>query len=299
MKAFALLAFAALLSGCQSLQGSPSSAPIHKTASANGATMTYVEQGTGAPVLFVHGAYSDHRIWEPQRETVAARYRFIAIHQRYFGTAPWPDNGSQFSQATHVADLAAFIRELNAGPVHLVGRSYGATIALTTAVLYPQLIRSVFAHEAQIVSLVTDDSVRKAVIADRKGLAAVSATAKAGNAVEATKLFHEYVNDSPGSFDKLAPSVRAMAIDNARTVVLQVSAPPPAPITCAEFGELKMPVALSKGELTRSSFKALVEAQQRCLPRARVVTIPGATHGAPGQNPVAFNEAVLAFLAGN
>src|SRR5438552_17494581 len=53
-----------------------------------GTNIQYIEQGQGAPVVFVHGGVSDHRAWEAQREIVARRYRFIAIDQRYFGAAP-------------------------------------------------------------------------------------------------------------------------------------------------------------------------------------------------------------------
>lgn len=81
----------------------------------NGVDLSYIEQGTGAPVVFVHGAFSDSRFWEPQWEAVAGQYRFIAYDYRYHGTAPWPDDGEHYSAATHAADLAAFIRGLNAG----------------------------------------------------------------------------------------------------------------------------------------------------------------------------------------
>ncbi len=42
--------------------------PTVKHASVNGADLVYLEQGQGAPVVFVHGAFSDHRAWEGQRE---------------------------------------------------------------------------------------------------------------------------------------------------------------------------------------------------------------------------------------
>jgi hypothetical protein len=63
------------------------------------AELFYVDQGAGAPVVFVHGAWMDHRYWEPQREEVAAHYRFIAYTLRYHGTAPWPDDGRHYSTA--------------------------------------------------------------------------------------------------------------------------------------------------------------------------------------------------------
>jgi hypothetical protein len=56
--------------------------------SVNGIELSYVEQGTGTPVVFVHGAVSDLRFWEPQRKVFAKQYRFIAYSYRYHGTEP-------------------------------------------------------------------------------------------------------------------------------------------------------------------------------------------------------------------
>jgi len=89
----------------------------------NGVELAYSEQGAGTPVVFVHGAWMDLRYWEPQRQAVATQYRFVAYSLRYHGTAPWPDAGQHYSHATHAADLAAFIHQMHAGPVHLVGLS--------------------------------------------------------------------------------------------------------------------------------------------------------------------------------
>ena len=95
--------------------------PTTRQARVSGVALNYVEQGQGAPVVFVHGATIDHRAWEGQREAVARCYRYIALTQRYFGTDPWPDAGEQYSLTTHADDLTTFIRNLKAGPVHLVG----------------------------------------------------------------------------------------------------------------------------------------------------------------------------------
>jgi pimeloyl-ACP methyl ester carboxylesterase len=215
-----------------------------------GFDMPYLEQGSGAPVIFVHGAYSDHRIWEPQREATAKSYRFIALDLRYFGTAPWPDDGTHFSQTTHVADVAAFIRELKVGPVHLVGRSYGATTSLAVALQHPELVRSLFLNEPGLASAVTDPADQKIAAEDRKCMVPVRAAAKAGNIAEATKLFFECANGEPGWFDALPPASRAMHLDNARTVPLQLNPPSPIRLTCAQLGEIKVPVEITKGELT-------------------------------------------------
>ena len=62
------------------------SAPLAKEAEVNGVRIQYLEDGSGEPVVFVHGVISDHRAWEPVRDDIARKYRFIALTQRYFGT---------------------------------------------------------------------------------------------------------------------------------------------------------------------------------------------------------------------
>ena len=79
------------------LPSNATSAPLTKVIGVDGVRLTYVEQGSGEPIVLVHGAFSDLRVWEPIREEVAKRYRFIAYTQRYFGTEPWPDDGKNFT----------------------------------------------------------------------------------------------------------------------------------------------------------------------------------------------------------
>jgi pimeloyl-ACP methyl ester carboxylesterase len=75
----------------------------------NGVRLTYVEQGAGEPMVFVHGLVSDLRIWQPIKDEIAKKYRFIAYAQRYFGTGPWNDDGELFSVGTLSNDLVKFI----------------------------------------------------------------------------------------------------------------------------------------------------------------------------------------------
>jgi pimeloyl-ACP methyl ester carboxylesterase len=289
---------ALLFAGLQSVSQGDAGAPVAKQMTVNDVTLPYIEQGQGAPVVFVHGAFSDLRAWEPQREAVARRFRFIAYTQRYFGTDPWPDQGEHYSQVTHTADLAAFIRQLNVGPVYLVGRSYGGTVAVRVALQHPELVRAVFVQEPSIAAAAVADPDAQGILKkERGGMAPAREAAKAGKANEATHLFADWTNGQPGGFDTLPPETRSMHLDNGRTVALHFAAAPPPKLSCADLGQLKRPLAITYGEFTRPFFKILAETAHNCVPGSEFILIPGARHAATAQNPAAFNNALLTFLA--
>ena len=70
----------------------------------------YLDHGAGPPIVLVHASSTDHRIWAPHAQRLGPRVRVLAPTQRYFGTAPWPDDGKNFSIGTHAHDLADFVR---------------------------------------------------------------------------------------------------------------------------------------------------------------------------------------------
>jgi pimeloyl-ACP methyl ester carboxylesterase len=265
----------------------------------NGVDLAYIDQGTGAPVVFVHGAWMDLRYWEPQRQAIATQYRFIAYTLRYHGTPPWPDAGQHYSVATHIADLVDFIRWLHAGPVHLVGLSSGGRLVTLVALQYPDLVRSLTLAEPAMAELLADLPEAKAAREElSQALESIRTAANAGEAVQAAKLFFEWGNNQgAGTFDTQPEAFRQMTLDNARTVRLQLPAPRPPAISCATLGGLKIPTLVVGGEHSRRHSSLGNEVLVQRIPGSRLVVIPKATHLMTHQNPAAFNEALLHFLA--
>lgn len=289
------------LTACQTSQSLKITAPRIGQAEVHGVKLTYVEQGKGIPVVFVHGALSDHRVWEPQREAVAQHYRFISYTQRYFGTDPWPDEGKNFSAMTHAADLAEFVRVLNAGPVHLVSWSYGGLVAMLMALEHPELVRSQVLFEPTIRSLIADLPEAKAAIAEVASVysPAIAAT-KSGDSTQATKLFMEAVfRLPPGGFDTESEVWRNIWLDSARSAPLQVAAPPPPAVTCDRLKATKSPMLVIKGANTYPMWALISESIVSCAPGSRLTIIPNVNHDGPMRNPAAFNSALLDFLKKN
>ena len=264
----------------------------------NGVELSYVDQGVGTPVVFVHGAWMDLRYWEPQREAVAEKYRFVAYTLRYHGTGQWPDDGGHYSTATHLADLTAFIRRLNAGPVHLVGLSMGGRLATLLALEHPNLFLSLTVLEPPLDDLLDDLSEAHSARDEwRKGFEALRRAAQAGDAIQATKLFYDLANDQgPDALDMQPEQCRQMVLDNARTVPLALSARPPV-VSRTTLGRIKAPTLVVSGELSPHSRILIDEIIVTCIPDSRLVVIPAAAHLMSYQNPAAFNSALLDFLA--
>jgi pimeloyl-ACP methyl ester carboxylesterase len=294
----AWLAVACVLIGAASLLTAQTAAPSKpRQLTANGVELTYVDEGKGAPVVFVHGALSDLRFWEPQRQTFTKKYRFIAYTYRYHGTEPWPDDGKNYSGATHAADLAAFLTNLKAGPVHLVGLSYGGLLGAIVAAEHPELFRSLTLAEPGLFSLLTAEEDKPAVEAFNTGVQDVVARMKADDRMGAIKTFYTLVTgEGPEAYDKEPEAGRRMFEENSRTLPLLFAAPLPA-TSCDTLKKITTPTLVVEGARTPIFFRQIDKATVACIAGSTLVKVPDASHPMSADNPPAFNKAVLDFIA--
>lgn len=61
----------------------PSTLKLRATNIGNGITLHYVEEGSGAPVIFVHGSIGDYSYWLDEVDAFGTKYRAIAYSRRY------------------------------------------------------------------------------------------------------------------------------------------------------------------------------------------------------------------------
>jgi pimeloyl-ACP methyl ester carboxylesterase len=265
--------------------------------SVNGANLAYVEQGKGDAVVFVHGAFGDWRNWEGIRPLIAEKYRFVALSLRYHYPNAWTDDGKNYSLAQHVEDVAAFIRALDVGKVHLVGNSMGSRIIGHLALKYPELLRSVVLGDPFIVAP-TSAEAKTAIAAFQKDAAQSSASAKAGDLKQSAILLYNAVLDDADAFRNSSRQTQERTLDNAHTMGPYSRQPPAAPVTCEQFGALPMPVLVIRGERSRAIFRYGSEMLLGCLPKSTsTAVIPGGRHNWFAEEPEAGSKAILDFLA--
>jgi len=268
-----------------------------KAAQVNGYEMAYVERGSGAPLVLVHGSLSDYRSWDPQLASFSANYRTFSPSLRRNYPERWNGSGDDFSIHQHSEDLASFIKWLNVGPVYLVAHSRGGDVVLRLIRTHPQLVRSVvLADPAPLDSLVPKSPVADAAAAKRKDqLTRTLERFQKGDIDGGLEIFID-MNVAPGTWKNAPAATKQVWRDNAWSVKnLVVDAQEP--FTCADARNISVPVLLVTGEKSPSIFGVMLDALQPCLPRQERVTIPNASHGMARTHSQVFNAAVLRFLA--
>ncbi len=103
----------------------------------NNGRLSYEINGSGEPIIFVHGFGLDCTMWQPQVEFFARKYRVVTYDVRGFGESSLPDR-----PYSHAADLKALIDHLGLKSAHIIGLSMGGRIAINFALTYPGMVRS-------------------------------------------------------------------------------------------------------------------------------------------------------------
>ncbi len=263
----------------------------------NETPLAYIEKGEGEPVVFVHGAISDLRIWLNQVESFSESFRAISYSRR----GHWPDQSTddipRYTRNGHAKDLAGFLNALDLGKAHLVGHSFGGAVALLTALQNPELVRSlVLAEPSPFVDLF-DDSETKLVAKQKLGFEEAYLLAKGENPEAAIRQFLKTIVGAD-VLDQLPHVARVSVMDNSPTLAPMLEHYFVSPVvTCEQIRCVTAPTLLISGEFSPTIAVRNNERLHSCLPNSEEVTLHSVSHGLHIENSDGFNDLVLSFLA--
>ncbi|MEO3755372.1 alpha/beta hydrolase [Streptomyces sp. B6B3] len=106
-------------------------------------TGTPTDAPAGPTLLLVHGWGSDGEDWADHLPGLAPWHRVLVPDLPGHGRTP--DRPERCAPRVLAADLAGWLRGLNAGPVVAVGHSLGGQVVAALAVEHPDVVRSVVA----------------------------------------------------------------------------------------------------------------------------------------------------------
>src|SRR5919199_2327201 len=94
-------------------------------------------EGSGPPVLCLHGLFGAGRNWGGGARALADRFEVVLPDLRNHGASPWSD---EVGYPALAADLAALMDELGLGSARIVGHSMGGKAAMVLALTAPQRV---------------------------------------------------------------------------------------------------------------------------------------------------------------
>jgi len=113
-----------------------------------GSRMHYVEDGTGDPVLFLHGQPTWSYLWRSVLPELEGKGRLIAVDLIGYGLSHRPD--IEYEIADHVRYLDAFIERLNLDHLTLVTHDWGSFFGFHYACRHPEHITGLAFMEAML-----------------------------------------------------------------------------------------------------------------------------------------------------
>ncbi|MGB7158391.1 MAG: alpha/beta fold hydrolase [Tepidisphaeraceae bacterium] len=254
--------------------------------SVNGTTLNYQEQGTGRPLVLLHGFPLDARVWREQIAALSGGFRVIAPDLRGFGQSKSND---PFTMESLADDVHALLADIGALPCVLGGLSMGGYVALAYAKKYPT---------------------------DLLGLALIDTKAQ-GDTPEGKEGRQKMIElarsrGARGVAEQMMPKMLASDADTSRpqvkreldqvmndqsplTIEHALAAMRDRPDFTAHLPSIATPTLVIVGEHDAITPPAGAEAMSRAIPKSTYVVVRGAGHMAPMEQPQQVSEALRRF----
>jgi pimeloyl-ACP methyl ester carboxylesterase len=258
---------------------------IVNVARAHGLELAYERVGEGPPLVFVHGAAEDGRIWQPQLAALADEFTVVAWDEPGAGRSS--DVPADFTLADYSNCLAAVIDDLALGPAHVAGLSWGGTLVQELYRNHPRLVATLILVDtyAGWKGSLPEKEVRARVAGVREMLAAPATEFD-------PTLPGLFAGDPPAHFvrllENMAADVRPESLARGISLMTETDQRDLLP-------RIAVPTLLIWGELDVRSPLSVARQFEQAIPDAKLVLISGAGHATNLERPEQFNAAVREF----
>lgn len=254
----------------------------------DGGRLAVERSGSGAPLVLVHGWAMDQRLFQPQREALAADFDVITFDRRGFGHSTAPPDLRRETQ-----DIVSLLDSLGLDRVHLLGMSQGGRVALRFAAEHPERLVSLALQGPVIDGYAVDEPA-----AERIPVAEYAALVKAG---DLDTFRRRWLNHPMMSLENAPEASRSLA----RTLLEDYEGRDLLAFEAAQYaypdGVLARlatfpgPVLILTGALETAARKAHAERLLETFEDAREVVLPHSGHLSNLVEPDAYNAALKAF----
>ena len=244
----------------------------------DGVKIHYEVHGEGPALLLTHGYSATSQMWRGQIEPFSKHFKLIIWDMRGHGRSDYPEDQAAYSEEATVADMAALLDAVGAETAIIGGLSLGGYMSLAFNLAHPRRVKALLIIDTgpgyrkdEPREGWNQNALRTAERYETEGLARL-----AGGRVEMRTSRHR-------SADGLARAARGMLTQRDARVINSLPG-------------IAVPSLVVVGA-NDTPFLAASDYMAAKIPGARKVIIPNAGHAANIDQPAAFNDAVLGFLA--
>lgn len=269
----------------------------------NGLRLHYREWGdnrTRHAVLMLHGYAETAAVWDETAQDLAREYRVIALDLRGHGqSAHAPD--FDYTRATQVEDIEAFVEKLGLRSLTLVGHGMGGANALCYGGEHPDVVSALIVVEA------APEVLRGGVERLRRMVGSADEFESLDEAVETMQPFFPYATTE--QLERRARSALSEGKDGTlvwdfdpalRDASLRPPEPDPGQRRLADLWEcadrVQCPVMIVRGAETDMLTPEAIQRLHRRIVGSRVSLIDDAGHPVPSDQPAHLALNIREFL---
>jgi pimeloyl-ACP methyl ester carboxylesterase len=256
----------------------------------------HTDDGEGQPVVLIHSSVSTNRQWRALTEALKDRYRVLAVNLFGYGeTTPWSGAAPQslYAQAQLVMALCDELR----APLHLVGHSFGGSVALKAAGLLSSRVGSPILLEPNPFYLLKQNGRTEAFLESRGLRDHVKCYGALGDWSKVAERFADYwLGD--GSWRAMPAKRRTAFAESLPPNFHEWDAVMEEETTIEDWKNLKARTLVVSDAATRLPIREIVTLFAKTCPHWTFHSIPEGGHMAPLTRPELINPVVRQFLDG-
>lgn len=234
----------------------------------------YEVYGHGQPVLLVPGGIGDKVSLEKLIPKLKKEYKVIIYDRRNSGKTIINKKENLNEIELQVKDILLLLNNLKIKKTHIIGHSYGASITLIAAIKYPHIFKTVTCVEPQFLALMDNKIKRKLEI--MKYYKFYKLIEK--NKEKGISSFVDFILGN-GTWKTINQERKKILISSEEAYKLSIKSATNYKPSIKKIRSFTKPILLPTGELTRPSFKMIVNNLNKLFPNSKKIVIPSVGHG--------------------
>jgi pimeloyl-ACP methyl ester carboxylesterase len=273
------------------------------TASIRDVELYYEEHGSGFPLLCIMGFATDSNGWLLQVPEFAKRHRTVVFDNRGVGRSAKPTGAYTIHEMAD--DAAGLLDHLDIDRAHVLGLSMGGMIAQELVLRHPHRVRGLVLAATFPEPDVATEEQRKVLFTQMGGSITEAGEMRIDITAMNPMLFFQHMLPlvfSPAFIQTELPKLIQLFSGSLQygfsieAIMGQMQAIMAHKAT-DRLAHIAAPTLVLTGDADRLISPANSDVLAERIPGAKLVRLPGGTHGFNFEMPDVFNRAVLDFLA--